>query len=210
MLSGNNILVLAPHTDDGEFGCGATIAKFVAEGKDILYAAFSIAEDSVPDPFPVDILEKEVVEATNALGLSHFDLSLKKYPVRQFNRFRQEILEDLVALNKTVEPDIVFMPSLNDIHQDHRTIAEEGLRAFKKTTILSYELPWNNLNFNNTCFVRFGDLELDKKVKAMSCYKSQQVKGYASEEFIRALALTRGTQIGVTYAEVFEVLRLVI
>jgi LmbE family N-acetylglucosaminyl deacetylase len=115
-----------------------------------------------------------------------------------------------VRLNKTVEPDVVFMPSENDIHQDHRVIAEEGLRAFKKTTILCYELPWNNLNFTNTCFIRFGEAELDQKVKAMGCYKSQQGKGYASEEFIRALALTRGTQIGVRYAEVFEVLRLVI
>jgi LmbE family N-acetylglucosaminyl deacetylase len=210
MFLGNKILVLAPHTDDGEFGCGASIAKFIKEGKDVLYAAFSIAEDSVPDPFPVDILETEVVEATNALGLSHFDLSIHKYPVRQLWRFRQEILEDLVRLNKTVEPDVVFMPSENDIHQDHRVIAEEGLRAFKKTTILCYELPWNNLNFTNTCFIRFGDAELDQKVKAMGCYKSQQGKGYASEEFIRALALTRGTQIGVRYAEVFEVLRLVI
>jgi LmbE family N-acetylglucosaminyl deacetylase len=210
MFLGNKILVLAPHTDDGEFGCGASIAKFIKEGKDVLYAAFSIAEDSVPDPFPVDILETEVVEATNALGLSHFDLSIHKYPVRQLGRFRQEILEDLVRLNKTVEPDVVFMPSENDIHQDHRVIAEEGLRAFKKTTILCYELPWNNLNFTNTCFIRFGDAELDQKVKAMGCYKSQQGKGYASEEFIRALALTRGTQIGVRYAEVFEVLRLVI
>jgi LmbE family N-acetylglucosaminyl deacetylase len=210
MFLGNKILVLAPHTDDGEFGCGASIAKFIKEGKDVLYAAFSIAEDSVPDPFPVDILETEVVEATNALGLSHFDLSIHKYPVRQLGRFRQEILEDLVRLNKTVEPDVVFMPSLNDIHQDHRVIAEEGLRAFKKTTVLCYELPWNNLNFTNTCFIRFGEAELDQKVKAMGCYKSQQGKGYASEEFIRALALTRGTQIGVRYAEVFEVLRLVI
>jgi len=210
MLSGNRILVLAPHTDDGEFGCGASIAKFIKEGKDVLYAAFSIAEDSVPDPFPVDILETEVVEATHALGLSHFDLSIHKYPVRQLWRFRQEILEDLVRLNKTVEPDVVFIPSENDIHQDHQVIAEEGLRAFKKTTVLCYELPWNNLNFTNTCFIRFGEAELDQKVKAMGCYKSQQGKGYASEEFIRALALTRGTQIGVRYAEVFEVLRLVI
>jgi LmbE family N-acetylglucosaminyl deacetylase len=83
MFLGNKILVLAPHTDDGEFGCGASVAKFIKEGKDVMYAAFSIAEDSVPDPFPVDILETEVVEATNALGLSHFDLSIHKYPVRQ-------------------------------------------------------------------------------------------------------------------------------
>ena len=102
------------------------------------------------------------------------------------------------------------MPSLNDIHQDHATVAAEGLRAFKKKTILCYELPWNNLNFTNSCFVRFGEEELDKKIGAMNCYNSQKGRGYASGEFIRSLAVTRGTQIGGGLAEVFEVLRLVI
>jgi LmbE family N-acetylglucosaminyl deacetylase len=27
------VLVLSPHTDDGEFGCGGTIAKMVEQGK---------------------------------------------------------------------------------------------------------------------------------------------------------------------------------
>ncbi len=38
------ILVLAPHTDDGEFGCGGSIAKFIEAGKEVFYAAFSTAE----------------------------------------------------------------------------------------------------------------------------------------------------------------------
>lgn len=208
MLSGNRVLVLSPHTDDGEFGCGATIAKFIKEGKRVSYAAFSIAEDSVPDPFPKDILETEFQGAMGVLGVGGF--SFYKYKVRHFDSHRQEILEDLVEWSKKFDPDIILMPSLNDIHQDHRTVAEEGLRAFKKKTILCYELPWNNLNFTNTCFVRFGEEELRKKIRAMDCYKSQKHKGYASPEFIRSLAVTRGTQIGGGLAEVFEVLRLVI
>ena len=44
MLSNfKNILVLAPHTDDGEFGCGGTIAKLIDQGKNVFYAAFSTA-----------------------------------------------------------------------------------------------------------------------------------------------------------------------
>ena len=42
----NKILILAPHTDDGEFGCGASIAKFIKEDKEVYYAAFSLAEES--------------------------------------------------------------------------------------------------------------------------------------------------------------------
>jgi len=201
------ILILAPHTDDGEFGCGASIAKFIKEGKDIYYAAFSLAEESVPEPFPKNILETEVKAATAVLGIKPENLMLYKYRVRNFAYHRQEILEDLVSLNNDLKPDLVFMPCLHDLHQDHSTIAMEGLRAFKKTSILGYELPWNNINFATQCFISFDEEHLEKKLSALGCYNSQKGKAYASADFIRSLSVTRGTQIGVTYAEAFEVIR---
>jgi len=206
-MKNERILILAPHTDDGEFGCGASIAKFIEEGKEIYYAAFSLAEESVPDPFPKNILEVEVKAATKELGIDQDKLILYRYKVRRFAQFRQEILEDLVKLNRELQPNIVFMPSLNDLHQDHTTIAHEGLRAFKRTSILSYELPWNNISFTTNSFIPCSEKHLQAKINALKCYKSQQEKNYASEEYIRSLAVTRGTQIGTKYAEVFEVIR---
>ena len=204
MNSSKRILVLAPHTDDGEFGCGASIAKFISEKKDVYYAAFSLAEESVPPPYPKNILETEVKAATKELGIIPDNLLLYKYRVRYFAHHRQEILEDLVKLNKDLRPDVVFMPSLNDLHQDHTTIAHEGLRAF---TILCYEMPWNNISFATNCFIPVTEYELSAKLRALNCYDSQKSRSYASEEFIRSLAVTRGTQIGSRYAEVFEVVR---
>lgn len=201
------VLILAPHTDDGEFGCGATINKLVSQGKEVYYAAFSLAEESVPEPFPKDILEVEVKKATLVLGIKPENLLLYKYQVRRFATYRQEILEDLVKLNKELAPDLVFMPSLNDLHQDHTTIAHEGLRAFKHRSILSYELPWNNLNFTTQCFVELGEDNLRAKIDALRSYESQAGRNYSSEDFIKGLAITRGTQIGKKYAEVFEVIR---
>ena len=96
---------------------------------------------------------------------------------------------------------------MHDLHQDHSTIAMEGLRAFKRTTILSYELPWNNLNFSTQGFVIVSEAHLKKKTTALSCYESQHHRYYMSEEFIKSLAITRGTQIGQKYAEAFEVVR---
>ena len=206
----NKILVLAPHTDDGEFGCGASIAKFIEQGKEVYYAAFSLAEESVPPPFPKNILELEVKAATKELGIKTEKLLLYRYRVRHFAYHRQEILEDLVKLNKKVKPDLVFMPCLQDLHQDHSTIAMEGLRAFKSTSILGYEIPWNNINFTTQCFITLDEKYLNIKLKALDYYDSQKRKHYASEEFIRGLAITRGTQIGVKYAEVFEVIRWII
>ena len=102
------------------------------------------------------------------------------------------------------------MPSLNDIHQDHKTIAEEGLRAFKNRTVLGYELIWNNLKFNTDCFVSLDKNDIEKKVEALSKYKTQEGREYMSKEFIFALAKARGIQIGVEYAESFEVIRWII
>ena len=201
------ILILAPHTDDGEYGCGASISRYIEEGSDIYYAAFTLAEDSVPFQFPKDVLETEVKSAMKVLGIKPDNLILYNYRVRYFEKYRQEILEDMLLLDKNINPDIVFMPSLNDIHQDHHVIAMEGLRAFKKTTILGYEIPWNNMNFATQCFITLEERHLKKKINALNCYYSQKDRYYASDDFIRSLLRTRGTQIGCQYAEVFEVIR---
>ena len=42
------ILIVAPHTDDAEFGCGATISRMVEEGLEVYIATFSACEKSVP------------------------------------------------------------------------------------------------------------------------------------------------------------------
>jgi len=203
----NCILVLAPHTDDGEFGCGGSIAKFIEEGKDIFYVAFSTAEDSVPKGYPKNILELEVREATKILGINPNNLIIYKFQVRKLNYVRQEILEELVKIRNEIKPDLVFIPSPNDLHQDHYTIAIEGIRAFKQISILAYELPWNNITFHTQSFIKLEECHLLKKIEALKAYKSQQGRFYANEEFIRSLVITRGTQISARYAEAFEVIR---
>ena len=204
------IMVLAPHTDDGEFGCGGTIAKYVAEGARVVYAAFSAAEQSVLPHLPRDILRTEVRLATAALGVRDEDCLVFDFEVRRFPEFRQRILDRMISLNREYTPDIVFLPSANDTHQDHQTIAVEGFRAFKRTTMLGYEVPWNNLDFRTSCFVEIDEAYLDLKIAAVGMYQSQRHRSYASAEFIRSLALTRGVQIGKRYAETFEVVRWVI
>lgn len=203
-------LVLAPHTDDGEFGCGGTISTLVNAGCEVYYVAFSACEQSVLKEFPSDILITEVKAATKVLGIIPENLILLNYEVRTFNYRRQEILEDIIKLKNQIQPDVIFIPSVNDIHQDHYTIANEGVRAFKNTTIFCYEMPWNNFSFNTTCFVRLKEEHVNTKFKALTEYKSQAHRPYANEEFIKSLARVRGVQIGVQYAEVFEIVRWVI
>lgn len=204
------VFVLAPHTDDGELGAGGTIARLVETGADVHYFAFSTAEASVPEHLPKGILKTEVKAATSKLGIQPEKLHIYNYEVRKLGYHRQEILEDLIAIRRKVKPNLVFIPSLNDIHQDHMVVAQEGLRAFKATTVLGYELIWNNLNFNTACFVELEQRHLGAKIKALSEYKSQSHRDYMSEEFVTSLMRSRGVQIGCKFAESFEVIRWVI
>jgi LmbE family N-acetylglucosaminyl deacetylase len=172
------------------------------------YVSFSICEESVPDGYPIDILQTELFAATNILGFKKENVHSLRYPVRKFNFHRQDILEDIIKLRKSIRPDLVFIPSLNDLHQDHRVIAEEGVRAFKNNTILSYELLWNIISFNNTCFIQLTSEHVEKKIKAIQEYKSQTFRGYSDPDFIKAQVKVRGVQAGMEYAEVFEVVRI--
>jgi LmbE family N-acetylglucosaminyl deacetylase len=206
----DTVLVLAPHTDDGELGCGGTIHQLKRLGKRVIYVAFSTCEESVPEGFPKNILSSEVKQATKALGIPESDLIILDYQVRYFPRDRQAILEDMVKLNRQFSPDLVFCPSSYDIHQDHGTISTEAKRAFKGTTLLGYEFIWNNFQFASQCFIELQEEDIACKVAAMECYKSQSKRLYAKDKLIRGVANYRGLQVQVEYAEAFEVIRWII
>src|SRR5581483_5766692 len=207
--SWQRVLVLAPHTDDGEFGCGGTMARLVETGADVRYVAFSIATKSLPEGFPPDTLAREVREATAELGIPEANLTLHDFEVRTFPERRQDILELLIALWEEWRPDAVFQPSLHDIHQDHQVVAAEGLRAFKRTTILGYEIPWNNFDFAYQWYSALERSHVERKAAALAKYESQQHRRYADPEYIRNVARTHGINVNREYAEVFQVYRVV-
>jgi N-acetylglucosamine malate deacetylase 1 len=202
-------LVLAPHTDDGELGCGGTMARLVEAGCEVHYVAFSIATRSLPPGFEPDTLAREVREATAELGIDADWLTVHDFDVRTFPERRQDILELLVQMWEDWKPDVVFQPSHHDVHQDHQTIAQEGLRAFKRTTILGYEVPWNNFDFSYGAYIALEKRHLERKVAALSRYASQQHRRYADSEYIWNLARVHGVNVNREYAECFQVYRIV-
>lgn len=206
MLSTKRMLILAPHTDDGELGCGATIAKYAAAGTNITYVAFSTCAQSLPEGVSHDTLSRECKTATQALGIK--DLLFHDFEVRRFPDSRQAILDVLVRLNKDLAPDTVFLPARNDVHQDHQVIFAEGLRAFKYSTVLGYELPWNNVDFAPTFFEKLDEAHLAAKQAALQSYHSQAHRHYMKPEFTAALATVRGVQCNALFAEAFEIYRL--
>ena len=204
------VLILSPHTDDAELGCGASIARMVEEGAEILWIVFSIAEDSLPGHLPKDTLKKEFLDVLGCLGLQESNAIVHKFQVRRLLERRQDILEELVNVRRDFNPDLVLAPSPCDVHQDHQAVSHEAIRAFKMhASIVGYELPWNHMSFSSSMFVRLDKRHIEKKVELLRCYHSQYEKGrnYFSPDFIFGLARVRGTQCNCLLAEAFEVIR---
>lgn len=209
----DRVLILSPHTDDAELGCGGYITKLISENKTLLWVVFSTAEESLPDNLPPDTLVKEFEAVMKSLNLKKDQYRVYNFKVRQFPDNRQEILELLNNLKNEFHPSLVIGPSLNDYHQDHAVIANEMVRAFKTTSsIISYELPWNHLEFRSQFFVKLDEENIIKKISLLNKYQSQMYikRHYFTEDFIKGLALTRGAQINHKYAEAFDVIRMVI
>ncbi len=203
------VLILAPHPDDAELGCGGTSARLIEEGARVYCATFSLCEESLPTGWPKGVREVEARKAIQEIPIPQDDLLIYRFPVRRLADYRQEILDILVELNSRLVPDLVFLPLPDDLHQDHSTVAAEAMRAFKRTTMYAYEMPWNNIVFRTSAFVTLSEHHLERKVCALSHYESQRDRAYMSEEFTRSQARTRGVQIGVPFAEAFDVLRAV-
>ena len=201
------ILLLAPHPDDVEFSCGGTLKKFTEQGAQVWYTAFSPCIKALPAGYAADSLFKELRAAVSHLGVPEKNVMTFSYPVREFTAHRQEILDDMIRLRKEIKPDLVFLPNGKDIHQDHQVIHNEGLRAFKFTRLLGYELPWNSFAFDYSHFTAVSKAHLDAKLKALSEFKSQTARPYNNPEFILSLARVRGNQAGVEFAEAFEGIR---
>ena len=194
-----NIVVLSPHTDDGELAAGGTINRFVEEGANIKYLALSA---------PRAVLKEECAKCLEVVGVRDFQIF--DFPRRHFPQHRQEILQLLYDYNLENDVDLVLTPSTRDLHQDHQPVTNEAMRAFKHSSIFGYELPWNHIIFQENCFIALTKMHVEKKLEALSYYKSQEARHYFDMEYLRGLTRSRGVQVGEMFAEAFEVIKIVL
>lgn len=208
-MTNKKILVLAPHPDD-EIGCAGLIQRLIENGAEVHHWFFSLCEQSIKN---LGRTEKDLLDECNncrvALGIAIENCGNFSFPVRSFQEYRQDILENLILLKKKINPSLVLVPSSQDIHQDHFCIYQESLRAFKNSSILGYELPWNMFSNNHSFFVNLTEEHLKLKIKAIECYKSQSSRGYFDPEFFYGLARVRGVQMNTKFAEAYESIRII-
>jgi len=194
------ILALAPHTDDIELGCGATLHKYRNDYQIDALAISNAQPLATGDP---------VQEFYNAMKLIKANALFWDFKPRTISNHRQELLDKLWKLQQDNKYDIVFCPSSYDIHQDHQTVHQEAFRVFKHRTILGYEMPWNNRTFRTDVFVSLSKEDVEVKVKMLDCYKTQLERAFMCKEYVMDIARTRGLQVGKKYVESFEAIRII-
>jgi LmbE family N-acetylglucosaminyl deacetylase len=173
-------------------------------------SAFSRAEDSLPPGSPPDMLEVEFRASMAKMAIPQECVKVFNFPVRRFPQHRQEILETILTLRRSFNPDAVFAPSGNDKHQDHQVVHAEAVRAFKDITVWGYELPWNHVDFSAQAFVTLESRHLERKWESLQEYRTQMDlhRPYFTREFIFGLGCVRGVQVKAGYAEAYEVVRM--
>lgn len=192
------VLVLSPHTDDAELGLGGTIHKHTSKG--------DIVETYVFTDWNLPETKEQCIDAQFILGCHN--VFFENYQMGKFHMDRSKILQRLYDIKRPQKYDLVYVPSSTDLHQDHEVISSESIRIFKHSSILGYNLPWNNIkSTQHQVFNEISDDDLQAKIAAIQCYKTEAHRTYMSRAYQTSLAIVEGQKIGVEYAESFEVIR---
>jgi LmbE family N-acetylglucosaminyl deacetylase len=201
---GKKVCFIGAHPDDIELGCGALISN-ILDKTEVLCVTLS---DNQKNPKLKNLVE-EHYNSMQVLGVPRDHIVLENFVTRKFPQMRQEILEYLYQLNVDFRPDIVFVHTRSDIHQDHVQATEEVLRAFRGTTVLGFDALRSSYGFFPHFLVDVTEKDVETKIGALAEYKTYNDKYYISPEVLRSTLIRHGALAERPYAEGFDILRVV-
>jgi LmbE family N-acetylglucosaminyl deacetylase len=197
------ILALGAHPDDIEYGCGGTFIKFARRGEEIYFMVLTKGEFGGE----AEVRQKEQEEAMKFMGVKKIFWAGYKDTELPNERI---IISDIDRVISEINPNEVYVNYIDDIHQDHRTLAECTLAATRYVRRVFFYEDYTSVKFEPDIFVDIGDV-LEEKQKLIQIYSSQVVKTYPTKldmiESVRATANFRGFQGKVKYAEGFKAFR---
>lgn len=204
IFHGKRILFIGAHPDDIELGCGAFIHHISGQAK-LLCVTLS---DNQKNPSLSNIVS-EHIKSLNSLGVNNHDIIIGQFETRKFPDFRQEILEYMLELRNDFNPDIVFVHTRSDIHQDHNVVTEEGLRAYRGRTVLGFDVVRSSYGFFPHFLVGVTEEDVNAKLTALSQYKTYHGKYYFDPQLLKATMIRHGALAEKPFAEGFDILRIV-
>lgn len=203
-FSGKRVLFLGAHPDDIELGCGALL-HHIAGQTDVMCVTLS-DNQSNPD---LKNVRDEHYKSMAVLGVSKEKIVLGPFTTRVFPNARQEILEYFLKIRRDFEPDLIFTHSRRDVHQDHNTMTDEALRAFRGITVLGFDVVRSSYGFFPHFLVEVTEENVNKKIDALAEYETYRDRYYFNSELTRAITVRHGALAECAFAEGFDILRIV-
>jgi len=204
------LLVIGAHADDPEVSMGGSISKFTNSGNDVKLLVCIIPQESRDGKIMQGAKKRRLSyqeEAAKRLNCEIEVLDMNPYEFK-FDRKLVKLIDDIIV---EYQPDVIFTHWDHDTHQDHKAVAEATFAAARKNNIsvLMYEqLTLGGISpdsFKSHVYVDITET-IEDKIKSIKSYK------FLSESDIEAvysLSRFRGNQIGVKYAECFEVCKVI-
>lgn len=201
---GKRVLFLGAHPDDIEIGCGALIHNIVNK-TEILCVTLS---DNQKNPDLIKV-KGEHLRSMKVLGVPEESIRFGTFTTRIFQESRQDILEYFLKLRKEFNPDLILTHSRQDVHQDHNTMTDEALRAFRGITVLGFDVVRSSYGFFPHFLVEVTEENVNKKIEALACYNTYQDRYYFNAELTRSIMVRHGALAERPFAEGFDILRIV-
>ena len=201
---GKRVLFLGAHPDDIELGCGALLHNIVNK-TEVLCVTLS---DNQKNP-ELQNVTSEHYASMSVLGVPKEKIIFGPFTTRVFPDARQEILEYFLTLRQDFQPDLIFTHSRQDVHQDHNTMTDEALRAFRGITVLGFDVVRSSHGFFPHFLVEVTEEDVNKKIEALSKYVTYQDRYYFNRELIRSIMVRHGALAECPFAEGFDILRIV-
>jgi LmbE family N-acetylglucosaminyl deacetylase len=201
---GKRVLFIGAHPDDIELGAGALI-HHILPSSEVLCLTLS---DNQKNPMLKKVVD-ELHASMQVLGVPVDQVIVEKFATRDFPDLRQDILEYLLKIRREFKPDVVFVHSRADIHQDHNVATEETLRAYRGTSVLGFDVVRSSYGFFPHFLIEVNAEDVDKKIEALAQYNTYSDKYYFDPALLRATMVRHGALAERTFAEGFDILRIV-
>lgn len=193
------VLAVGAHPDDVELGVAATLLAHRARGDAVTVLTMSRGGTGGAE----EVRAGEARRAAELLGATLLLADLDDTRIPEGNP-TISLVEQAVLEHR---PDIVYVHSRNDNHQDHRNVHAATVIASRRVSrVYGFRSPSATVDYRPTRFVPADGL-MDRKIEVIGAYASQAGRDYLDEELIRAQARHWGFSGASRYAEPLEVIR---
>jgi len=198
------------HPDDEIWSLG-TLQKLITTGTNVYYFSFCREHSEDQTWIQSGQLQGECEKCLDRVGVPKNNRIFKNYRDMYFEYSPQEIRQDIYDIRTDHSPDLVFLPSSYDYHQDHLVVHNAGVQAFTgaATTVLGYVTAFTQLLASNRMYIPITEYQFVNKVMAAECYNCQAYRSYSNTKILEGKCMDAGLAIGEKYAEVFEVIKAV-